>query len=75
MIEERKPPIRLRFPSLWEELDDLKRRIQKLESKSDTYELLFEIRTMEELDELIKTIRAELQKYSVTFVTVEVHDD
>jgi len=74
MIDEKKPPIRLRFPSLWEELEDLKKRIQKLESKSETYELLYEIRTMEEMDELIKTIRAELQKYSVVFVTVEKHE-
>ena len=75
MIGEKKPPIHLRFPSLWEQLEDLKKRIQKLESKSDTYELLFEIRTMEELDELIKTIRSELQIYGVTFVTVEKHDE
>ncbi|MBN1861619.1 MAG: hypothetical protein JW840_09190 [Candidatus Thermoplasmatota archaeon] len=75
MIEVKKPPVRLRFPSLWEELEDLKKRIQKLESKSDTFELLYEIRTMEELDELIKTIRAELQKYNVAFVTVEKHDE
>ena len=75
MIDEKKPTIRLRFPSLWEELEDLKKRIQKLESKSDTYELLFEIRTMEEFDALIKTIRAELQNYGVVFVTVEKHDE
>ena len=74
MIDEKKPPIRLRFPSLWEELEDLKKRIQKLESKSETYELLYEIRTMEEMDELIKTIRAELEKYGVVFVTVEKHE-
>ena len=74
MIDEKKPPVRLRFPSLWEELEDLKKRIQKLESKSDTYELLFEVRSMEELDGLIKTIREELQKYGLVFVTVEKHD-
>jgi hypothetical protein len=74
MIEERKPPIRLRFPSLWAELEDLKRRIQKLESKSDTYELLYEIRTLEEMDELIKSVRKELQEYGVVFVTVEKHE-
>lgn len=73
-MNERKDPYKIRIPIIWEEIDDLKQRISKLESKSDTYEELWEIRTMEQIDELIKTIREELRDYGKVLVRVEKHE-
>jgi len=73
-VNERKDPYKIRIPIIWEEIDDLKQRISKLESKSDTYEELWEIRTMEQIDELIKTIREELRDYGKVLVRVEKHE-
>ena len=72
---DRRPPVSLRFPGLWDDIAEIKKRLEKLESKSDTYDVLFEIRSLSELDELIKQVREELQKHGVVFVTVEKHDN
>ena len=71
---DKKPKYGLRFPTLFEELDDIKRRLMKLESKSDTYDELWEVRTLEEMDNLIREIRKEMEGYGVVFVTLEKHD-
>jgi len=69
---QRKPPIELRFPSAFEELEDLKTRVQLLEKfmleETDT---VYELKTLEDLDELIKDIREQMVKQSVVRVTLE----
>ena len=72
--KEGKNPYRIRTPVIWDEIDDIKRRLMKLESNSETYELLFEARTLEELNSLVQTIKGKMIKYGVVFVNVEKLD-
>lgn len=55
---------------IWDELSDIITRLSKLESKSETYDILWEIRTFENLDNLVNTIRKELQIYVMKRVNV-----
>ena len=75
LVNESKDLYTLKIPIIWDELEDIKKRIIKLKSKSNAYDILCAIRNISELDELIKQVREELQKYGVVFVTVENHDN
>ena len=68
MSKEWRNPYRLNFATLWSELEAIKKRISKLENKGDTYDVLFEIRNLTELDSLTKTIRDEMTKYGIVCV-------
>ena len=38
MIDDRKDPYRIRIPVIWDEIDDVKQRLMKLEARQDVYE-------------------------------------
>jgi hypothetical protein len=73
LVDGCKNPNRLWFP--WNELEELKRRIVKLESCSDVYEEMWEVRTLNEMDNIICAIRKEMERYGIARVTVEKHDE
>jgi hypothetical protein len=55
---------------IWDGLSYIITRLVKLESKSETYDILWEIRILEKLDNLVKTIPKELQIYGTIRVNV-----
>ncbi len=63
LVNERKDPYRIRIPVIWDEINEIKRRLVKLESKSDTYDEFWEIRTLGELDNLIRAIWKDLKNH------------
>jgi len=69
---QRKPPVELRFPSAFDEIKDLKVRVELLEHylKQET-DIVYEIKTLEELDELVKDIREQMTKSVTVRVTLE----
>jgi|GEM_PF-6398216 len=74
LVNEMKDPYRIRIPVIWDEINEIKRRLVKLESKSDTYDEFWEIRTLGELDNLIRAIRKDLKNHGLVCVTVEKHE-
>jgi hypothetical protein len=74
LIDDRKDPYRIRIPVIWDEIDDVKQRLMKLEVRQNVYEESWEVRTMSEFDSLMNAIREELKSHNVIFVTLEKHD-
>jgi len=38
LIDDRKDPYRIRIHVIWDEIDDVKQRLMKLEARQDVYE-------------------------------------
>jgi hypothetical protein len=68
----KEPTHRIRFPSAFDELTDLKVRVELLERYlKDETDTVYEITTLEQLDELVKDIREQMTKQPTVRVTLE----
>lgn len=74
MTKEWRNPYRLNFTTVWDEINHIKSRLEKIEAKNELYDEFWCIKTLSELDNLIALIRTELQNYSVVCMSVEKHD-
>ena len=74
LVNERKDPYKLRLPLIWEDINEIKQRLEKLESRNEVYDQYWEIRTLTEADNLMSEIRREMTKYGVVRLSMERHD-
>jgi len=74
LVNKRKDPYRLRLPLIWEDINEIKQRLEKLESRNEVYNQYWEIRTLTEADNLMSEIRREMTKYGVVRLSMERHD-
>ena len=75
LINEKKDPYMLRLPLIWEDINEIKRRLERLESQNGCYDEYWEIRTLTEMDNLMASIRKEMEKYGYVKLSLEKHDE